>query len=76
MSRDAHNVGIIFDWLSKHLPFPGTDLIININSGIVGSEQVNSLSPSSRYRRRRSSKKIGKPLGEVSFKNNITVKKH
>lgn len=45
MSRDAHDVGILFDWLSKHLPLPETDLIININSGIVGSEQVDSLSP-------------------------------
>lgn len=67
MSRDAHDVEILFDWLSKHPPFPETDLIVNINSGVVGSSQVNC-HQAQVVGGAGVAKIVGKTFGEVSFK--------
>lgn len=72
MSRDASDVRILREWLSKHPPFPETDLIININSGVVGSDQVNC-HQAQVVGGAGIAKIVGNTFGEVSFKKKDKV---
>jgi hypothetical protein len=41
ITRDEADTEKLCDWLLHHPPFPNTDVIMSLSSGIVGGEGVN-----------------------------------
>ncbi|GBL73591.1 hypothetical protein AVEN_230607-1 [Araneus ventricosus] len=67
LARDNEDAAKLFQWLSEHNPFPKIDVIMSIDSGIVGSNEVNC-HLSEEIGRDMISKMMGKNFENVKFK--------
>ncbi|GBM41909.1 hypothetical protein AVEN_13626-1 [Araneus ventricosus] len=67
LARDNEDAAKLFQWLSEHNPFPKIDVIMPIDSGIVGSNEVNC-HLSEEIGRYMISKMMGKNFENVKFK--------
>ncbi|GBN70938.1 hypothetical protein AVEN_30862-1 [Araneus ventricosus] len=67
LARDDEDAAKLFQWLSGHNPFPKIDVIMSIDSGIVGSNEVNC-HLSEVIGRDMISKMMGKNFENVKFK--------